>query len=164
MSALVRQLEHVCITVPKLNTALAFYRDVLGFQSVFETENETADGRLLGFDQDGIGIAAHHILTVGADPKIATAINLVEYTEPKSVVDDGPYPPMNHTGLSRMSLVVDSVQDAFTTIRSCEGAEIVCPPREISIQEPEATFTSQWFSFRDPFGVFITMTEPLPTD
>lgn len=162
MIALVKQLAHVCITVPDLDTALAFYRDVLGFQSVFETENDTADGRLLGLDTDEVSINAHHIRTVGADPQAATAINLVEHTEPGTVVDDGPYRPMNHAGLTRLALLVDSVDEAFTTIRSYDGVEIVCPPREISIREPDVTFTSHWFSFRDPFGVFITVTEPLP--
>lgn len=162
MSALVKQLAHVCITVPDLDMALAFYRDVLGFQSVFETENDTADGRLLGFDRDEVSIDAHHVLTVGADPQTATAINLVKHTEPETVVDDGPSRPMNHAGLTRLALLVDSIDDAFTTIRSYDGVEIVCPPREILIHEPHVTFTSRWFSFRDPFGVFITMTESLP--
>lgn len=162
MSALVKQLQHVCITVPDLDEALTFYRDVLGFESVFETDNDAADGRLLGLDADEIGIKAHHVLTVGADPRSATAINLVEHTEPGTVVDEGPYSQMNHVGITRLALVVESVDEAFGRVRSSDGVEIVCPPKEIVIRKPDVTFTTRWLSFTDPFGVFITMTEPLP--
>ncbi|MFB7085230.1 VOC family protein [Streptomyces sp. NPDC056296] len=162
MSALVKHLMHVCITVPNLDQALNFYRDVLGFESVFETRNDKADGRLLGFDTDEVSISAHHVLTVGADAQTATAINLVEHTQPETVVNGGPYDQMNHVGITRLALLVDNVDEAFARIRSHEGVTIVCPPRGICIQDPKVPVTSRWFSFTDPFGVFVTMTEPLP--
>jgi catechol 2,3-dioxygenase-like lactoylglutathione lyase family enzyme len=159
MKALARQILHVCITVPDLDEALGFYRDVLGFTSVFETRNDDADGRLLGFDQDAIGLYAHHVLTVGADPGQATQINLVEFTNPKTTVADGPYREMNHVGITRLALAVDSVDDAFETVRTYPGVQIVCAPKDIVIREPEVTLTARWFSFTDPYGVFLTMAE-----
>ena len=59
---IIKKLMHVCIAVPDLNEALKFYRDVLGFESVFQTENDKADGRLLGFDTEEVGLRAHHVL------------------------------------------------------------------------------------------------------
>jgi catechol 2,3-dioxygenase-like lactoylglutathione lyase family enzyme len=160
MDALVKKLMHVCITVPDLDEALKFYRDVLGFKSVFETKTDKADGKLLGFDKDEIGLYAHHILTVGAQHEQATEINLIEYTNPKTIIGEGTYSQMNHVGITRLALLVENVKEAFDKIRIYEGVEIVCEPKDIIIRGPARTFTTTWFSFKDPYGVFITITEP----
>ncbi len=67
---------------------------------------------------------------------------------------------MNHVGITRPALLVESVDEAFKKIRSYEGVEIVCEPKDIIIPESGPTFTSRWFSFKDPYGVFITIAEP----
>lgn len=159
MDALVKKFMHVCITVPDLDEALKFYRGVLGFTSVFETRTDEADGRLLGFDQDEIGIYAHHVLSVGADRGQATEINLIEFTNPGTDVAEAPYSQMNHVGITRLALLVESVSEAYERVRTYPGVQIVCAPKDIVIREPEITFTTRWFSFRDPWGVFLTMTQ-----
>ncbi len=160
MNALVKKFLHVCITVPNVDQALKFYRDVLGFVSTFETRTDKADGELLGFQEKDISIYAHHILTVGADAQQATEINLIEYASPATIVGDGPYEMMNHVGITRLALLVESAKEAFEKIRVYEGVEIVCEPKEIVIRKPDKSFTMTWFSFKDPYGVFITITEP----
>ena len=157
MAALVTKVLHVCITVPDLDEALTFSRDVLGFTSVFETRTDEADEQLLGFDQDEIGLYAHHVLTVGVDPQAATEINLIEFTNPKTSTAD--HAQMNHVGITRLALLVDSVHDAFEKVRVHPGVEIVCAPKDIVIREPGLTITTTWFSFTDPYGVFLTMTQ-----
>lgn len=160
MNALVKKLLHVCINVPDLDQALKFYRDVLGFVSTFETRTDKADGRLLGFQQDEVSIYAHHIMTVGAQHGQATEINLIEFSDPKPTGVDAPYSLMNHIGITRLALLVESAQEAYDKVRVYPGVEIVCGPKEIVIREPGKNFTMTWFSFKDPNGVFITMTEP----
>lgn len=160
MNALVKKFLHVCITVPDVDQALKFYRDVLGFVSTFETRTDKADGKLLGFQEEEISIYAHHILTVGADHQQATEINLIEYTNPATIIGDGPYGPMNHVGITRLALLVENAQEAFEKIRVYEGVEIVCEPKDIVIRKPDQSFTMTWFSFKDPYGVFITITQP----
>jgi catechol 2,3-dioxygenase-like lactoylglutathione lyase family enzyme len=160
MNALVKKLLHVCITVPNVDEALKFYRDLLGFVSTFQTRTDKADGRLLGFQQDEIGIYAHHVLTAGGDHQQATEINLIEFTNPESVVGDGPYAAMNHVGITRLALLVENVREAFEKIRAYQGVAIVCEPKDIVIREPGKSFTMTWFSFKDPYGVFITITQP----
>jgi catechol 2,3-dioxygenase-like lactoylglutathione lyase family enzyme len=160
MNALVKKFLHVCITVPNVDEALKFYRDVLGFVSTFETRTDKADGPLLGFAQEEIGIYAHHILTAGADAKHATEINLIEYTNPPTLTGDGAYELMNHVGITRLALLVANTREAFEKIRVVEGVQIVCAPKDIVIRKPDQSFTMTWFSFRDPFGVFITIAEP----
>jgi len=158
VNPLVKKFMHVVVTVPDLDEALKFYRDVLGFVSVFHTRTDEADGRLLGFDQDEIGIYAHHLLNAGADGH-ATEINLIEYTNPPTMVANGPYSQMNHVGITRLAVLVDSVDAAYEEVRAYPGVEIVCAPKDIVIRAPEATFTTRWFSFKDPWGVFLTMTQ-----
>lgn len=160
VNALVKKLMHVCITVPDLDQALTFYRDVLGFVSTFETRTDKADGKLLGFEEEEIGLYAHHLMTVGADHGQATEINLVEYTRPLTAVDEGPYSMMNHLGITRLALLVANAQEAYDKVRVVDGVEIICPPKDIVIREPGKSFTMTWFSFKDPYGVFLTMAEP----
>ena len=160
MDALIKAFLHVCITVPDLDEALRFYRDVLGFKSVYETRTDKADGKLLGFDEEEIGIYAHHVLTAGAEHGHSTEINLIEYTNPKTIAEEGPYLQMNHVGITRLALLVADVKEACKTIRVHKGVQIVCEPKEIIIREPGMTIVTRWFSFRDPYGVFIAVTEP----
>lgn len=160
MTALVKKFLHVCITVPNLDEALTFYRDVLGFVSTFETRTDEADGPLLGFAEPEIGIYAHHVMTAGADPKQATEINLIEYTAPRTLADSAPYELMNHIGITRLALLVEDTRAAFERIRQHAGVEVVCEPKEILIRKPGMTFKMTWFSFKDPYGVFITIAEP----
>lgn len=151
---------HVCIVVPDLNEALKFYRDVLGFQSVFQTENDKADGKLLGFETKEIGLRAHHLLSVGAQHDQATEINIVEFTNSKTDISKGTYSPMNQVGINRLALLVDDLDEAIEEIRNYEGTEIVCEPKDIRIVEPEVTLIARWCSFKDPFGIFITLSQP----
>lgn len=160
MSALVKKLLHVCITVPSVDEALKFYSGVLGFESTFQTRTDEADGPLLGFAEDEISIYAHHILTAGADPKSATEINLIEYTQPATITADGPYELMNQVGITRLALLVLDAKEAFEKISAYPGVDVVCPPKDIIIRKPGGNLTMTWFSFKDPYGVFITIAEP----
>lgn len=159
MNPLATAMLHVCITVPDVDEALRFYRDVLGFLSVFQTRTDEADGPLLGFDEPSVGLYAHHIVATGADPASATQINLVEFTSPRADASTFPYREMNHTGITRLALAVESVDDAYEAVRDYPGVTPVCAPKDILIREPDVTFVARWCSFTDPFGVFLTMAE-----
>lgn len=154
----VLKFMHVCIVVPDLDKALDFYCNTLGMKSDFQTDNDEADGILLGFDQEKIHLRAHHVLAPGADPETATEINIVEYTDPKTIDADGPL--MNQTGISRLALLVDDLHETLDKVRNYDGVEIVSEPRDLIIREPDATYVSTWASFKDPFGIFITLAQP----
>lgn len=136
---------------------MRFYSDVLGFESVFETDNDTADGPLLGFDRDVVSLRAHHVMTTGPSEGTPTELNLVEFVDP-GIRPSAP-PVMNDAGLTRLALLVDDLDEAFRRVSAYAGVDIVCPPRHIAIRQAETVLSTRWFSFRDPFGVFITMTE-----
>jgi len=156
----VRKLEHVCITVPDLKEALDFYCGVMGFESTFQTDNDEADGILLGFAQEQIGLRAQHVLAAGADPAQATEINIVEYKNPKTLDTAVPYEVMNHIGITRLALMVDDTKEAIEAVRNVAGVEVVSEPNDILIVEPDVTLTATWASFKDPFGIFITLSQP----
>ena len=156
----VLKFMHVCIAVPDLDKALDFYCNTLGMKSDFETDNDEADGILLGFDQEKIHLRAHHVIAPGADPATATEINLVEYTDPKTIIGDGPCSIMNQVGITRLALLVDDLKETMDVVRNYEGVEIVCEPRDLVIKEPDATYVVTWSSFKDPFGIFITLAQP----
>ena len=135
---------HVCIAVPDLDKALDFYVNTLGMKSDFQTDNDEADGILLGFDQEKIHLRAHHVIAPGADPATATEINLVEYTDPKTII----------------ALLVNDLSEALEKIRAYPGTEIVSEARDLIIREPDATYVSTWAAIKDPFGVFICLAQP----
>ena len=151
---------HVCIAVPDLDKALDFYVNTLGMKSDFQTDNDEADGILLGFDQEKIHLRAHHVIAPGADPMTATEINLVEYTDPKTIIGDGPCSIMNHVGITRLALLVSDLGEALEKIRAYPGTEIVSEARDLIIREPDATYVSTWAAIMDPFGVFICLAQP----
>src|SRR2546423_2116343 len=117
MNALVKKFLHVCITVPDLDQALKFYRDVLGFVSTFQTRTDKADGKLLGFQEEEIGLYAHHILTAGADHGQATEINFFEDTKTTKGAGGGAFEMMKHVGISRFAFLFVKVRDALDKIQ-----------------------------------------------
>lgn len=156
----VLKLMHVCIAVPDLDKALDFYCNTMGMKSDFQTDNDEADGILLGFDQETIHLRAHHVIAPGADPMTATEINLVEYTDPKTIIGDGPCSIMNQVGITRLAMLVDDLKTSLETVRAYPGVEVVSEPRDLIIKEPDATYVSTWASIKDPFGVFICLAQP----
>lgn len=156
----VLKFMHVCVAVPDLDKALDFYCNTLGMKSDFQTDNDEADGLLLGFDQEKIHLRAHHVIAASADPAAATEINLVEYTDPKTIIGSGPCSIMNQVGLTRLALMVDDLREVMDAVEKYEGTEIICEPRDLIIKEPDATYVMTWSSFKDPFGIFVTLAQP----
>src|ERR1700755_97622 len=105
MGRYINRLFHVCITVPDIDEALAFYQDVLGLESIGSLRNERSDGAVLGFPGREIVIHANHLRGKHADN--APVIDLIEFVEPDTVVGEGPYGQMNHVGITRMAFDVD---------------------------------------------------------
>ena len=84
----IKRLFHVCITVPDIEKALAFYQGVLGLESVGSLRNERTDGAALGFPGQEIEIHADH---------------LAGKLRPATIVDEGPYRETSHVGITRIA-------------------------------------------------------------
>ena len=155
MDQYINKLFHVCITVPDIEEALKFYRNVLGLQSIGSLRHEKTDGKVLGFTPgEEIEINADHLC--GKTTDNATVIDLIEYVKPKTIVDEGPYKQMNHVGITRMGFDVDNIDEIYDKLRRRGGVEIICEPMKLN------RVGGGWHkvvTFRDPYGIVLELIE-----
>lgn len=154
MDQYINKLFHVCITVPDIEEALKFYRDVLGLQSIGSLRHEKSDGKLLGLPGERIEIHANHLC--GKITDNPTVIDLVEFVKPKTIVAGGPYKQMTHVGITRIAFDVDNVDEIYEKLLERGDIEIICEPMELNAPG------GGWFKvvmFRDPFGIGLELIE-----
>lgn len=154
MDRYINRLFHVCITVPDIEKALEFYRDVLGLQSIGSLRNEKADGAVLGFPGEEIEIHADHLC--GETTENATVIDLIEFIRPKTEVGDGPYKMMNHVGITRMAFDVADTDAIYERLKLRNDIEILCEPA--SLRAPTEG-TLRIMTFKDPLGIVLELIE-----
>lgn len=157
MDRYINRLFHVCITVPDIEEALGFYRDVLGLESIGSLRNEKADGAVLGFPGQEIEIHADHLC--GKSRENATVIDLIEFLSPKTVVGDGPYKQMNHVGITRMAFDVDDTDAIHAKLLARGDIELLCEPQ--SVVAPTGG-TLRILTFKDPLGIVLELIEYRP--
>ncbi len=157
MDRYINRLFHVCITVPDIEEALGFYRDVLGLESIGSLRNEKADGAVLGFPGQQIEIHADHLC--GKHKENATVIDLIEFITPKTVIGDGPYKQMNHVGITRMAFDVDDTDAIHAKLLQRGDIEMLCEPQ--SVLAPTGG-TLRILTFKDPFGIVLELIEYRP--
>jgi catechol 2,3-dioxygenase-like lactoylglutathione lyase family enzyme len=152
------RLFHVCIAVPDIEEALAFYVGVLGLRSIGSLRHEKSDGTMLGFPGQEIEIHANHLC--GRLTENATVIDLIEFVNPPTDASEGPYALMNHVGITRMAFAVDDADAVHERLRSRGDVEILCAP--MTVQAP----TEGYFrivTFKDPLGIVLEVIEHRPT-
>jgi extradiol dioxygenase family protein len=157
MDHYINRLFHVCITVPDIEEALAFYCDVLGLESIGSLRHETTDGAVLGFPGQQIEIHANHL--VGKDKENATVIDLIEWLTPQTEIGDGPYKLMNHVGITRMAFAVDDTDAIHTKLLERGDIEFLCEPQ--SVEAPTGG-TLRILTFKDPLGIVLELIEYRP--
>jgi catechol 2,3-dioxygenase-like lactoylglutathione lyase family enzyme len=157
MDRYINRLFHVCITVPDIEEALAFYRDVLGLESIGSLRNEKADGAVLGFPGQEIEIHADHLCGKRKDG--ATVIDLIEFVSPRTIVGDGPYHQMNHVGITRMAFDVDDTDAIHAKLLQRGDIEMLCEPQ--SVVAPTGG-TLRILTFKDPLGIVLELIEHRP--
>ena len=157
MDQFINRLFHVCITVPDIEEALAFYRDVLGLESIGSLRNEKTEGAMLGFPGQQIEIHADHLC--GKRKDNATVIDLIEFLTPKTVVGDGPYKQMNHVGITRMAFDVDDTDAIHAKLLARGDIEMLCEPQ--SVVAPTGG-TLRILTFKDPLGIVLELIEYRP--
>jgi catechol 2,3-dioxygenase-like lactoylglutathione lyase family enzyme len=153
----INRLFHVCITVPDIEEALRFYRDVLGLESIGSLRNEIADGAVLGFPGQQIEIHADHLC--GKNKENATVIDLIEFITPKTDVAEGPYKLLNHVGITRLAFDVDDTDAIHAKLLQRGDIEMLCEPQ--SVQAPTGGVL-RILTFRDPLGIVLELIEYQP--
>lgn len=153
MEKYIKRLFHVCITVPDIEEALRFYRDVLGLESIGSLRNEKSDGAVLGLPGQEIEIHADHLC--GMDKENATVIDLIQYINP---VPNMIYPPddLNRIGLTRMAFGVENIDTIYEKLKRRSDIVFVCEPMDLNA--PGGGWLKV-FTFRDPYGVTLELIE-----
>ena len=105
----VRSASHFGVCVSDLERSVGFYRDVLEFAEVAR----------LRFDDDGtrrlLDLPPEGVLEAVYLDRDGWRLELLHYPTPGSVPGDAPR-PMNRTGLTHLSFVVDSLPDLAASI------------------------------------------------
>ncbi|WP_458369982.1 VOC family protein [Pseudomonas fluorescens] len=154
MDRYINRLFHVCITVADIDAALEFYCGVLGLESIGKLRHERAPGEILGFPNQIIEIHADHL--VGKDKENATVIDLIEFVEPKTVVNKNASAPLNHAGINRMAFGVDDTDAIHEKLKARGDIVFLCEP-QVVIAPTGGKF--KILTFKDPFDNILEVIE-----
>ena len=154
MDRYINRLFHVCITVADIDAALEFYCGVLGLESIGKLRHERAPGEILGFPNQIIEIHADHL--VGKDKENATVIDLIEFVEPKTVVNKKASAPLNHAGINRMAFGVDDTDAIHEKLKARGDIVFLCEP-QVVIAPTGGKF--KILTFKDPFDNVLEVIE-----
>ena len=147
---MINGIHHSSISTPDMDRALAFYRDLVGVEVVFEAPFEgEAISAIVGLQ--------------GAKGRVAMLraanmhIELFEYAAPESApnvtVGDGPRPVNNH-GLTHLCFDVTDLPSEYERLKAA-GVEFHCPPTLLANGTVLTTYA------RDPDGNVVEFQEIL---
>ncbi|MGW8249842.1 MAG: VOC family protein [Anaerolineales bacterium] len=115
--------DHTSYTISDLDRSLAFYRDVLGLELLWQRDIDNAYFcEIIGFP--GCSVRAAHLRIPGSDHRI----ELFEYLQPTGQKAD--VRTMN-VGSSHISLLVDDLPAVYEELAAM-GVEFRSPPVEIT--------------------------------
>jgi glyoxylase I family protein len=136
-------VHHVAVSVADMDRALAFYRDLLGFE--VEWEREHYHGELLSRVVGMPGADARVVMLRGHGLRI----ELFRYYEPAG---ETALPRRQcDFGLTHFALTVRGIQDLYARL-SAAGVAFNCPPQNLR--------PGVWVTYmKDPEGVTIELVE-----
>lgn len=153
----IKRLFHVCITVPNIDEALAFYQGVLGLESIGSLRNETTDGTALGFPGQEIEIHADHL--AGELTDNATVIDLIQFVRPATIVGEGPYRQTNHVGITRIAFEVADIEAIYEKLRTRGDVDFLGKPATVT---SPTTGSLRILTLKDPHGIILELLEQHP--
>lgn len=141
---MIHGVHHVAISVPDMEQAIAFYIDVLGFETLWSRTlagDDSGADAIIGLS----GVAAKiRMIKTGS-----CCIELWEYQNPMPQAKDARYSPANH-GFAHICLAVTDIQAEHDRLGHAGMTFVGMPHR--------AGFASAIYG-RDPFGNIIELYE-----
>jgi catechol 2,3-dioxygenase-like lactoylglutathione lyase family enzyme len=141
---MIRGIHHTAISTSDLERSLRFYRDLLGFEQVFESEwdrgTEAAD-KITGLKDS----AARLVMLKAGN----ACIELFEYSSPRARPSEPTRPACDH-GITHLCLDVRDIQAEYDRLRAA-GMVFHCPPQHLG--NVSATYG------RDPDGNIVELLE-----
>ncbi len=155
MNRYFKKIFNTGVIVPDLEEALEFYQGVLGLVSTVSVRNEKLDGALLGFTPgEDIEINSEHLGVENAPG--GSEIALMEFINPRTIVDDRPRKPINHVGFQFIFFDVANVDEVYEKLRQRGDVEIVGKPKKM--HSPDGGWHKA-MSIRDPYGTLLGIVE-----
>ncbi|HTW68106.1 MAG TPA: VOC family protein [Bryobacteraceae bacterium] len=145
---MIQRIFHFNINCTNIERALAFYQ-LLGFHVILDFREGMASQEMA----DAFGIRTANLKGVhlrigdGAD---ATRIDLLEFTDPPPAGQ--PYPHLYHTGIARMCLKTNNIQQDYRDL-SAKGIQFLSEPKKL----PGTSVSI--VCFKDPDGTFVELLE-----
>ena len=147
---MIRGIHHAAISTGNLERALAFYRDLLGFEVVLEagwpSGTEVAD-KITGLK----GSSARWVMLRAGN----AFVELFQYDSPPPKQGDPDRPVCDH-GVSHLCLDVTDLDGEYERLKAA-GMTFHCPPQDLG-----AVFRTTYG--RDPDGNVIELQEVLQTE
>ena len=141
-------LAHTGFTVRELERSLAFYRDALGMEVVFEQEKRGGYlAAIVGYPDAHVRMA--HLRFAGAGHRV----ELFEYIEPEPHGDPG---EPRDLGITHLCLAVDDL-DAVLGRLTAAGARPLSPPVVVDTGENAG---GRAVYVRDPDGIILELFQP----
>ena len=141
-------LLHTGLTVRDLERSLAFYRDTLGMETVFEQEKQGGYlAEIVGYEDAHVRMA--HLAFPG-DPH---RLELFQYLEPEGRGD--PCEPRD-IGITHVCMVVEDIGPIVERLRAA-GTDFYCDPVDV---DTGANAGGVGVYLRDPDGITLELFQP----
>lgn len=142
---MVTGIHHMSFTVSDMDTSIAFYRDVLGLELIFD--NAESGQLMQGPEVDNITACPNSKLRVAFVRIDGKLIELVQYNPPGKLLMDS---KANDIGSAHVCFKTDDINGLYEKLEKA-GAGIHCPPQDLGSEKV--------FYFRDPDGNILEVVE-----
>lgn len=150
----VRAIDHVGITVPKLEEAARFFREAFGAETIFtmDTHRDAAKPDILAEERAKLGTRATArwtrtlVLRLGDGP----SIELFEYEDPERL----PPPTASDLGIQHFGIYVDDITKACNQVVAAGGSVLDGPTLLPGLESGEG---NRWVYVVAPWGGIIEL-------
>jgi catechol 2,3-dioxygenase-like lactoylglutathione lyase family enzyme len=142
---MIKGIHHTAISTGDFERALAFYRDLLGFETVSEL-NWPAGVELADTITGLEGSAARSVMLRTSN----SSIELFEFSSPAPKPGDPKRPVCDH-GITHIALEVDDIDAEYERLKA-SGMSFHCPPQDLGVsrvtygRDPDGNVLELWQS------------------
>jgi len=143
-------IHHTKISVSDMDRSLYFYRDLLGFELIYDAYRDDPPSyrEIMGFDKVQVRIAMLR------DRNQQSMIGLLQFVTP---TPQGSPPPVNHIGFATLGVEVDDIHADYQRFQR-ENIKTISPP--VDIHRDGKCVARAMYVF-DPDGLQIELYQPM---
>lgn len=147
-----RHLDHVALTVPDIDEAVAFFVDVLGAEELYRSQR----GPDAGFMPQNFEVPADAALTL-AMLRMPPNLN-VELFEWSSADRKLERPRASDAGGHHIAFVVDDVDAACEWLADVPGVRLLGEVKQVAEDSPRVS-GNRWTYFTTPWGLMVELVD-----